>query len=178
MCKLIVMERMALGELIRLARQRRGWTQTVARDGSITTGKPKRESSARVVKLSAPCVAVLKGHRARQNERRLAEGPWYDPGGLVFPAPDGRMQSRDRARHVLKQAARAAGVQAFSTHGLRHSSATLAIKAGAPIKVVLERLGHARASLTMDIYVHTNLDEHSEAAEALGEAFGRAAAEG
>ncbi len=35
-----------------------------------------------------------------------------------------------------------------------HTSATLALKAGVPVKVVAQRLGHAKTNITNDIYAH------------------------
>ncbi|MBO4914780.1 MAG: tyrosine-type recombinase/integrase [Oscillospiraceae bacterium] len=39
-------------------------------------------------------------------------------------------------------------------HGLRHTSATLLISAHQDIATVSKRLGHAHASVTLDIYTH------------------------
>ena len=39
-------------------------------------------------------------------------------------------------------------------HDLRHTHATLALRAGVSVKVVSERLGHTKASVTQDIYQH------------------------
>ena len=39
-------------------------------------------------------------------------------------------------------------------HDLRHTHATLLIKAGVPVKVVSERLGHAKAAFTIETYQH------------------------
>jgi integrase len=48
----------------------------------------------------------------------------------------------------------AADVKRICFHGCRHTSATLLLMAGVPVKVVSERLGHAKSSTTMDIYSH------------------------
>jgi integrase len=48
----------------------------------------------------------------------------------------------------------AAGVRRIKFHGLRHTCATLLLQAGAPIKVVQERLGHKRIEITLNIYAH------------------------
>jgi integrase len=37
-------------------------------------------------------------------------------------------------------------------HDVRHTHASLLLKAGVPVKVVSERLGHATASFTLDVY--------------------------
>jgi len=39
-------------------------------------------------------------------------------------------------------------------HDLRHTHATLMLKAGVHPKVVSERLGHANISITLDTYSH------------------------
>ena len=45
-------------------------------------------------------------------------------------------------------------VPTISLHDLRHTHATLLLKAGVPVKVVSERLGHANVAFTMAIYQH------------------------
>jgi len=48
----------------------------------------------------------------------------------------------------------ASGVRRIKFHGLRHTSATLALKADVPVKVVAQRLGHAKTDITNDTYAH------------------------
>ena len=43
---------------------------------------------------------------------------------------------------------------AIRLHDLRHTWATLALQAGEHPKVVQERLGHAKVSITLDVYSH------------------------
>jgi integrase len=52
-------------------------------------------------------------------------------------------------RFVKKQA-----LPKIRFHDLRHTHATLLLKAGVPVKVVSERLGHANAAFTMTVYQH------------------------
>ena len=49
-------------------------------------------------------------------------------------------------------------------HDLRHSHATLLQRAGVPVKVVSERLGHANAAFTMNTYQHVLPGMQAEAA--------------
>ncbi len=44
------------------------------------------------------------------------------------------------------------GLPMIRLHDLRHTHASLLLKAGVPIKVVSERLGHATPSFTLDVY--------------------------
>lgn len=49
----------------------------------------------------------------------------------------------------------------ITPHDLRHSAASLAISAGANVKAVQRMLGHAKASMTLDVYAYlfdTDLD--------------------
>jgi integrase len=46
------------------------------------------------------------------------------------------------------------GLPRITLHGLRHTAATLLLDAGTPVKVVSEMLGHANASITLNIYAH------------------------
>ena len=47
-----------------------------------------------------------------------------------------------------------AGVPVIRLHDLRHTHGTLLIKAGVPVKVVSERLGHANIAFTIETYQH------------------------
>ena len=40
----------------------------------------------------------------------------------------------------------------ITPHDLRHSAASLAVSAGANVKAVQRMLGHAKASMTLDVY--------------------------
>ena len=61
-----------------------------------------------------------------------------------------------------------AGVKAIKFHGLRHTCATLLLQAGQPIHVVSKRLGHAKVSMTLEVYAHVLPDMQADAADALG----------
>jgi integrase len=45
-------------------------------------------------------------------------------------------------------------VPRITLHGLRHTAATSAIRAGENIVAVSKRLGHAQVSITLDVYTH------------------------
>jgi transcriptional regulator with XRE-family HTH domain len=49
-------------------------------------------------------------------------------------------------------------------HDLRHTHATMALRAGVHPKVVSERLGHATVTITLDLYSHASETLQSEAA--------------
>ncbi len=62
--------------------------------------------------------------------------------------------------------------QAVNIHGVRHTHATLLIRAGVDIKVVSERLGRQDITTTMRIYYyHVIREQHAGAAEVVGQLF-------
>ena len=63
---------------------------------------------------------------------------------------------------------KAAGVKHISIHGLRHTSATLLLKAGVAPHVIQQRLGHKRIEMTLGIYAHALPSMQQDAARRLG----------
>ena len=89
------------------------------------------------------------------------------PDDFVFAAPKGggllRLQN---FRHVIfERAIRSAGLDGLTPHALRHTAASLAIAAGADVKVVQQMLGHASATMTLDLYGHLYGDRLDEVAD-------------
>ena len=54
-------------------------------------------------------------------------------------------------------------------HELRHTQATLLLASGEDIKTVQARLGHAKASTTLDMYAHAMPEKDKEAAQVIGD---------
>lgn len=78
-----------------------------------------------------------------------------------------RVASFSRA---FKRASAIVGVPDLHPHSLRHTAASLAIAAGADVKVVQHMLGHASATMTLDLYGHLFDDRLDEVAEAMNNA--------
>lgn len=94
---------------------------------------------------------------------------------LVFPSVRSGEPVRVTAfKHTFRRAARHVGVPDLHPHDLRHTAASLSIAAGADVKVVQQMLGHASATMTLDLYGHLFDDRLDEIADALDAA--RAAA--
>jgi integrase len=82
----------------------------------------------------------------------------------VFTREDGsaiHLQSFSEAFH---QDVAEAKQTPLSLHGLRHTHATLALRAGVQAKVVSERLGHATVGFTLDTYTDSLPDIQEAAA--------------
>ncbi len=71
------------------------------------------------------------------------------------------------------KACRAAGLGDVGAHILRHTAASLAIEAGADVKVVQRMLGHSSAAMTLDLYGHLMDRQLDVVGQQLAAAFGR-----
>jgi integrase len=66
-----------------------------------------------------------------------------------------------------------AGLPHLRLHDLRHSCASLHLAQGTRVEVVAGILGHARPSITQDIYSHVIPTMRQDAADAIDRAFQR-----
>jgi integrase len=88
------------------------------------------------------------------------------PDDFVFTAPRGALLRLQNFRQtVFDRAAHCAGLVGLTPHGLRHTAASLAITSGADVKVVQQMLGHASATMTLDLYGHLYGDRLDEVAD-------------
>ncbi len=112
----------------------------------------KTAAGRRTIDVSTHDVDVLGAWRRRQAAERLLIGPAWDDNGLVFCRPDGRPIHPERFSRTFDQLVARHGMPDIRLHDLRHTHASLLLKAGVPIKVVSERLGHASATFTLNTY--------------------------
>lgn len=89
--------------------------------------------------------------------------PWEDRSmtGVVFHG-----LSDQGVRLAMVRACKVAGVPSYSPHDLRHRYISLLVMAGVPMPVIRQVVGHARASVTLDVYSHVLLDEPIEVLQA------------
>lgn len=102
----------------------------------------------------------------------------YPPGesGLVFTRPDGGPILRTSFHGgVWRPTLERAGMPAATHfHHLRHTYASVLIRAGESVKVVQTRLGHRTASMTLDTYVHLWEGDDEQTRSVVERAFGSA----
>jgi integrase len=118
--------------------------------------EPKTERGRRQISIPRSLAEALQALRRRQDEAKRKAGRLYEDHGFVFANRWGRpIYPRQFIRHVFKVALAKAGLpKAIRLYDLRHTSATLLLKAGEHIKMVSERLGHASVSITLEVYIH------------------------
>ena len=128
--------------------------QALARlPGELVVKTPKSRRP-RVIALDPATVAALAEHRRRAVARSLAVGDPLDADRYLFARDHaGRTPwPPDGATRRFRSVAKAAGVTGVRLHDLRHAHATELLTAGVDARTVAGRLGHARASTTLDVY--------------------------
>jgi integrase len=122
--------------------------------GSVVLKEPKSAHSRRLIALSPSLALLLREHRAEQERQRVQLGKPLSGGDYVFAYPDGRPLDPSTMSHTFVKVIAGAGIPHIRFHDLRHTHATLMLKAGIHPKVVSERLGHGDIRMTIDTYSH------------------------
>jgi integrase len=137
----------------------------VSVDYKLQLSEPKTSTARRGVALDPATLQALRDHQARQLDERLAMGgAWGNELDLVFTREDGSPLHPQAFSEAFERHAAAAKLPKLSLHGLRHTHATLALRAGIHPKVVSERLGHASVAFTLDTYTDALPDMQETAA--------------
>jgi len=123
-------------------------------DGTYVIKEPKTPHSCRAVSLPPSLAVLLRQYRADQAVLRAKLGKTLTEEDLVFARQDGRPLDPNAVTRIFSKLVRKEGFPHIRLHDLRHTHATLMLKAGVHPKVVSERLGHASISITLDTYSH------------------------
>lgn len=134
--------------------------------------KPKTKSSIRSIPIPAEVVSELKRwERQRKAEMMRIGRPSKELTGFVFARMDGKMiEPGSLSKHFL-DLIRENGLEGIHFHTMRHSYASLLLKAGEHPKVVQELLGHSSIQVTMDIYSHVDPEIKTRAARSINNVF-------
>lgn len=121
---------------------------TVSRTGKgnpLVIDSPKTRSSLRDIPICSGLMPVLE----RQYQCRISDYLISDKPGFTDPRT-----YEYRYHKVLRQC----GIPPTNYHALRHTFATRCVGSGVDIKSLSEILGHANASTTLNIYVHSSME--------------------
>jgi integrase len=105
-------------------------------------GRPKSKRSSRAVPMADRVAGEL--------ERHFQGSAFQDDGDLVFCHPQtGRPYDASRLRKRFKKAVESAGVREVRFHDLRHTFGTQMAAAGAPLRSLMEWMGHRDFATTL-----------------------------
>src|SRR5205807_10539615 len=114
----------------------------------------KTGSGRRTIDLDTRTIAILRSWRTEQLKERLAKGAPKDESAFVFARTDGSPLHPDLLSQSFDRLVARSGLPRISLPDLRHTHAPILLRAGVPVKVVSERLGHSSPAFTMTVYQH------------------------
>lgn len=104
-------------------------------------------------------------------------GETVDTNALVFLGPRGGILRRRFGERILRPAARRAGLDGLTFHGLRHAATSSLVDIGVHPRVMAARIGHGTARTTMEVYARASDSADREAARLLQDRFASAFAD-
>lgn len=138
--------------------------KTLARTkNGIKIQTPKTKSSNRVISLDTETIQVLKMWQLEQRKQLLKLGiNAMNKHQLIFSNSKNSFIIVPTVRLAIKQIAKKAGIHLITSHGFRHTHATLLFASGMDIKQVQARLGHSNVQTTLNIYTHAIQDKQDK----------------
>lgn len=135
---------------------------------TLKNGKPRTLAPAPFV------METLREHKKRQEQQKKAAGDLWDDLGfpdLVFTYPNGKHYSQSNVHKFFQNILKKAGLEHHRFHDLRHSSVTLLLAHGIPLKQIQEWLGHSDFATTANIYAHLDVKSKERSAAVMKEAL-------
>ena len=103
---------------------------------------------------------------------RRRKDEWRGPNsaGVIFPSSTGTLRDPDNFGKQWREVRDEQGLPDVSSHSFRKSVATLIDDSGLSARIGADQLGHARPSMTQDVYMNRG-QVHTEVANVLDKAI-------
>lgn len=143
-------------------------TLTQGERGKQIVQSPKTKNSRRTIELDPTTIKHLKHWKAVQKRKYLMLGyNTLQPNQLIFASYKNGYKSLNTPAKWLHRIIDKHNLKPITIHGFRHSHCSALFSAGASIKEVQLRLGHADVATTLNIYSHVTKDQNKEVAQKL-----------
>jgi len=137
--------------------------------GGVIYEEGTKNDEDRIVDMPEWYMDEMKKFRKEWIKAKLAMGDKWEGGSneYIFQGGFGRPLFYTYPTEKWKQFCEEHGIRYISFHKLRHTSVTMLIEKGAPMKAIQERAGHKQAQTTTDIYGHVTKKLSREVAKML-----------
>ena len=143
-------------------------TLTQGERGKQIIQSPKTKNSRRTIELDPITINYLKHWKAVQKRKYFMLGyNTLQPKQLIFANNKNGYKSLNTPAKWLKPIIADHNLKPITIHGFRHSHCSALFSAGASIKEVQLRLGHADVATTLNIYSHVTKNQNKEVAQKL-----------
>ncbi len=138
--------------------------QYILREG-IQERRTKGYRTDGPIELTDTEVGILRTQHALGAAERLVVADQWRDHGLVFPSEVGTPLNARNVLRWFKRTLETAGLPDIRFHDLRHTAATLLLRAGGRIIIAQQRLGHQSPTTTTRFYGHALPGDQRAAAE-------------
>jgi integrase len=147
--------------------------QSIVRLAGSTSRKLPKNGKRRVVSLPENIIIELRRLKREQAEGLLRLGVRQDGATEVCRrGGDGAMRTPLSVTSAFGRLAKRIGLPAATFHGLRHAHASELLRAGVPVHIAADRLGHSDGGmLLLKTYAHVTPDAARDAAKRIGSMF-------
>jgi integrase len=147
--------------------------RTLKREGStLVLGDVKTPRSSRSLDLPPSMIRILRNHRSRQVQERLAAPADWNHLDLVFCTPLGNPVDPSNARTALKGVAERASIGRLRVYDLRHTCSSLMSDAGVRVEIIGDVFGHDGTRMQQQVYRHRGTESIRAATLAMEHLFG------
>lgn len=125
-------------------------------NGKLVFGKPKTKTSIRSITIGEETIGVLRKQKKsieRERNDNSVRNLWKEMD-LVFPSTIGKPIDPTNLLKKFRRSLKKAELPRLRFHDIRHTSASLMLNNGVDVLVASRRLGHAKPSITLDVYGH------------------------
>lgn len=130
---------------------------------------PKTKAGKRTIILGSSALEVLREHQEVQFQMIKQKGDRWQKLDLIFPSSIGTPVVASNLRTAFRRLLANTNLPKIRFHDLRHTAASIMLNYGIPVIIVSRRLGHAKPSITMDVYGHLISSKQKEAAQLMDE---------
>lgn len=114
----------------------------------------RKARSNEAIQQEGETVALLHQWQDEQIRIKTALGNLWNEAGYIFTQENGLPMHPDSVNGWRNKFSKRHGLRQINPHAFRHSMASILINNGTDILSVSRRLGHTRASTTLNFYGH------------------------
>jgi integrase len=130
---------------------------------------PKTQSGKRNISITNEMIEELQSYKVKKQAQLLKVGLKLIEDHFAF---GGEPVNPNTIHKQFLYDIKLAGMKRIRFHDLRHTHATIMLEIGENSKVVSERLGHSKVSITLDKYSHVTQNIQDSSAENFSKALG------
>ena len=97
---------------------------------------------------------ILREHKIIQQQEKASAGGRWKENDLIFPSSVGTPLDLRNLVKEFKDILQKTGLPEIRFHDLRHTAASIMLSRNIPVFTVSRILGHAKPSITLDVYGH------------------------